>query len=223
MSNNTADFPNENTELHPFRKTQTQYWTSKLARDTKAFGYTYPETTNANPQSVRATINALYGSNSSKKRRKRGLDTVSDTYDEYLVRIKISNAACYGSFSVNMFLGTPSLNETEFRTDPNYVGSFHVFTRRNITKSRRKIVRGKVCLTTALEKLVDAGKLKDMTLKAVKPYVKRNFKWTIMGDKMGDYDFDGLDITIFTAEVKPPEDMYSFPVRGPCYRVHKVV
>jgi len=235
--------PNENTFLYPFRMTETQYWTSKLARDTKAFGYTYPETDNATPASATQAVNILYGSNSAtflNQKRKRDLyttnntsteedtykirpTTYSATYIVYHVRIKISNAAVYGSFTVNIFLGEPSYDETNFSMDPNYVGSFNVFTAAGISKSHKKIVQGTVCMTTALYELVAAGKLKDMKPKTVKAYVKDNFKWILTGQQSDGYDLDGLDISVVKAKMTLPKDEYSLPIWGEFSTVYKVV
>ncbi len=221
VSNQTTAFPNQDTALNPFRQTDTQYWTSKLARNVTAFGYTYPELVNCNQQCVIAVVNKLYSPNSSKK--KRDVATASATYNEYAAHINISNGAANGSFSVNIFLGEPSSNESDYSTDPNYVGSFDVFTHRNIPKAHKKMVKGAVSMTTALYQLVDAGTLKDMTLKTVKQYVKDNFKWIITGENSGDYDLDGLGIAVVTAEVKLPKDEYALPVWGKFSTVYKVV
>jgi len=221
VSNKSTDFLNENTELHPFRKTDSQYWTSKLARYTTAFGYTYPELVNCNQQCVIAAVNQLYGPNSSKK--KRSLTTESVPYNEYAARVKISNAAAYGSFSINLFFGEPTVNETDYAMDPNYVGSFDVFARIDMPRSHKKIVRGTVSMTAALNKLVGQGSLTDMKEKTVKAYLEANFKWIMTGDKIGDYDLQGLDITIVKARVVPPKDEFALPVWGKFSTVYNVV
>jgi len=235
--------PTENTELYPFRKTENEYWTSKSARDTKAFGYTYPELVKSSQQSVTAAVNTLYGPMSTAAlngKRKRDLSatnntsrkedpdyvcptTASATYNEYHVRIKISNTAAYGSFKVNIFLGKPSYYNNHYTRDPNFVGSFNVFTAASRSKSHKKMVKGTVRLTKALYKLVATGKLKDMKLKTVTAYVKDNLKWVITGKQNGGYDLAGLDISVVQATVKLPKDEYALPVWGKFSTIYKAV
>jgi len=124
---------------------------------------------------------------------------------------------------VNIFLGKPSYDETNFTMDPNYVGSFNVFTAPGLSKSHKKMVQGAVCMTTALYELVAAGKLKDMKPKTVKAYVEENITWVLSGQPSDGYDLDGLDISVVKAKMTLPKDDYSFPVWGEFSTVHKVV
>jgi hypothetical protein len=59
----------DTSPLTPFREDSTEFWTSNSARETKTFGYAYPETQPWNfanqsqyQQSVRAAVARLYGS-----------------------------------------------------------------------------------------------------------------------------------------------------------------
>ena len=61
LTDNTTVVPNQDTELHPFRKADNQYWTSRLARNITTFGYTYPELADCVQQTVIEAVNTLYG------------------------------------------------------------------------------------------------------------------------------------------------------------------
>ena len=221
ITNSTSASPNENTPLVPFRKTDTEYWTSKSSRDTKAFGYTYPELIGATQQSVITAFNNLYGGSlpvGSGKRKRRAADTDGDTddilttYNDYVAHIKIANNAARTSFPVCLFLGEPITDPNDYASDPNYVGCFKVFTRTDLPKSHKKIVRGTVAMNTALYNHYAAGKLQNMERNTLKNYLKDNLKWKITADQTEDLDLDGYEIIVEVAKVKIPNRKDMLPI-----------
>lgn len=244
LSNNTSDSPNQDTPLNPFRKTDTQYWTSRLARDVRTFGYTYPELINGTREAVVAAINTLYGQMlpPGSGKRKREVTTTDDTvfdgdigddddkdynnnvlatYNDYLVRVKISNKAAKGSFTVCFFFGEPVTDESNYTIDPNFVGCFDVFSRRGISKAHRKLVNGGFSVTNSLYNLYGTPALPDMKLKSVRNYLKNNFKWRIVGDESDGLDLDGCQISVVGAKVYLSNSIYTLPRWGKFSKIYK--
>ena len=103
ISNNTLEFPNTNTELHPFRKTDSQYWTPKLAQNITSLGYTYPELASCDQSTVINTINNLYGPTPPPPaRRRRALSPIT------------SATSATSSTTLNFARATFSLLNTSF-------------------------------------------------------------------------------------------------------------
>ena len=209
LTDDTEQFPNQDTELHPFRKTDDQYWTSRLARNITAFGYTYPELSDWNQETVTAAVNDLYGpSQSIDKRRKRLLipatvakGALSTKYDEYKAQIQISNAAVKGSFGICVFFGEPSSDESNYTADPNFVGLFGVFAPKDAPPSHKKLIQGTVSLTEAVNKLISKKQLRDMTSESIRSYLNQNLRVRIIGDQSRGFDSANFQINVVSAEL----------------------
>ena len=232
LSSNTANSPNENTELYPFRINATQYWTSKLARNVTAFGYTYPELIGATPQSIIAAINSLYGQlPSTGRRRKRTVtadnveedqnklrisrNAVFTTYNEYVILITVSNGAANGPFRVYCFFGKPRTQEANYHKDPNLVGFLGIFAAKDLPVKHRKLLKGNIPLTTTIYELHKSGVLPDLTPYTISGYLKDNLKWRIVGDDCESYDMTGFEIDVVTAEVCVPCNNEELPTWTP--------
>lgn len=242
LSANSSDFPNQDTPLNPFRKTDNQYWTSRLARDVKVFGYTYPELINGTREAVVAAYNTLYGQNppaGSGKRKRQVIttdDTVIDedidddvdnndvlaTYNDYIARVKISNGAAKGSFVVCFFFDEPVTDASNYTRDPNFVGCFKAFTRTNISKAHRKLINGGYTLTNFLYNLHGTSELPDMKLETVRKFLKNKFKWRLVGDESDGLDLDGCQINVVTAKVYLMKSLYKQPRWGKFFNIYKV-
>ena len=240
LSNNTSDSPNQDTPLNPFRRTDTQYWTSRLARDVKAFGYTYPELINGTRQAVVAAINTLYGLFTDSRKRKREVtttaatvtdediddymeytDDIAATYNDYLVRVKISNQAANGSFIIALFSDEPITDESNYTTDPNFLTSLGIFSRSGRGKKHRKLVNPSACITDILRTKCGISPFLDVTPKTVRKCLKKNFTWMIIGDQSDDLDLDGYQIDILTAKVYLSNSGNSLPSWGKPRRIFK--
>lgn len=144
--------------LAPFHAdTQGRYWTSATARETGAFGYTYPELSS---NDLIATVNALYGQTApanilakramhspmllgartspvgSVSKREDNVDPTkgsagaiapSNVYTEWISNIKVDKLAANGTFFVNIFLGAHSPDPFSWSFEPNLVGTHCVF------------------------------------------------------------------------------------------------
>jgi tyrosinase len=109
---NQGEIKNSNSPLKPFTKnTAGDYFTSEDVRNTRALGYTYPETSGSpTAASVRAAIASLYGPNTSNKKR----STATGQYegrafkegDYHTVMTIVANKFVMdGSYTVHCFIG----------------------------------------------------------------------------------------------------------------------
>lgn len=223
LTNSSSQFPNANTPLYPFRRTQTEYWTSESVRATTAFGYTYPEQNNATEASVIATLNLLYNANitpSGRKRKRQTTDTDSvslnkrdatnpdtdddrilETYTNYVVRMRVPNNIAKRSCLIKVFFAEYALNGSNCAENCYYVGSFGIFTARDLPASHKKIVKGRISLTKALRDRYDAGQLKGMDRKTIKEYVQRNIQCVIKAGDSPVVDSDEYHVDIDEEEM----------------------
>ena len=232
LSDYTLEFPNEETELHPFRKTDSQYWTPKLARNITAFGYTYPELVNFDQQTVSSAVNELYGPTTPSSGRRRRASTTSDlvrststllntTHDEYRALIQIFNTAGNGPFLVCFFLGEPSSDDSNFTVDPNFVGLFAVFASGGMSRSHNKLIRRAVSLTDALNERIATKQLQDTSSKAISAYLRANLQLRIVGSQSKNVDLTGFQIDVVTAKLNMPSDSSVLPVWGKFESIYK--
>ena len=249
LTDDTTQDPNQDTELHPFRQTASQYWTSRLARNLTVFGYTYPELVGWNQQTVINAVNKLYGpTSSSGRKRKRALvpiDSVTSTTppivsnfiqsasdflniptsingqdiswttsNEYRAQIQVSSTAANGPFTLCLFLGEPSSDQSNYAADPNFVGLVGFFVPSNVPQSHAKLIQGTVSLTTAVNKLIVTKQLADTTPDGIKSYLSQNLRVRIIGDKSNGFDSKGFQINIVTAPLNLPNKQNIMPIWG---------
>lgn len=231
LCNDTSIYPNDETELHPFRKTDNQYWTPKLARNVTAFGYTYPELVDFDQRTVRSAINELYGPTKRPLRRRRA-STASDpvlitpillnaTHDEYRALIQIHNTPGQGSFFVCFFLGEPSSDDSHFTEDPNFVGIFGVFASSGMSKSHHTTMRRAVSLTDALNERITTKQLQDTSSKSISTYLSENLQLRIVGGQSKNFDLTDFQIDVVRAKVNILSDSSVLPVWGKFESVYK--
>ncbi|KAI9698509.1 MAG: hypothetical protein M1836_004090 [Candelina mexicana] len=199
-----------NTPLTPFHKdTAGNFYTSVTARQTRTFGYSYPEvqdwgvdaTTLA--KNTRAAFKKLYDptnqftprSLSSRQLKITEGNVVSggilrnvsaNTYREWLINIEVDKYALSGSFLIHFFLGaSPPTDPASWSTDPSLVASFGVFVSSNTsslpTDTGAVIIYGQVPLTRKLVAAVSAGTLQDLEPGTITPYLASNLQWRVQG------------------------------------------
>ncbi|KAF3914865.1 Tyrosinase [Dactylellina cionopaga] len=232
-----------NTPLMPFRKTETEYWTSADAKDTKVFGYNYPETTGSSKDTLIA-INKLYGVGTPSFQIKEAKDGVAkrsigrrvkrdyaepnlapvtdkiiqntNKYTDWVVNLKVNNAALNGSFAIHVFLKDPSSTDPiQWLTDDNSVGTYGVFADDN---SKGQVVTGTIPLTSTLLKRLAANELQSMHPEELVPYFTKNLRFMPVLSKGNTVhqlkDLQDLNIQITAAEVTLPESLADVPKYG---------
>lgn len=230
LSSDPNDFPNVDTELHPFKITDDQYWTSNLARNITAFGYTYPECADWSQQTVLTAVNNLYGPSQSAGRRKRGLISTllsilipSTKYTQYNAQVQMSNTAVRGSFILCVFLGEPTSDDGNYTADPNFVGLLGVFASKDPSKLHQKLIKGTVPLTDAINGLISKRQLRDTSPDSIRSYLSQNLRVRIVGDQTTGFDSSNFQIDVVTGELNVPSRKDMKPVWGQLSGIFKTL
>ncbi|KAL9128041.1 MAG: hypothetical protein Q9217_003205 [Psora testacea] len=126
-----------NTPLAPFRSDSSDtLYTSTTARDTRTFGYTYPEiidwgvSRDQLSSNVRSNLNILYN-RTNGLRRKRSLPTTTTldnatTGYEYFANIRVAKSALNAPFFIHFYLHEPNTPVAQYSFAPNLIASYSV-------------------------------------------------------------------------------------------------
>ncbi|CAG8791471.1 21319_t:CDS:2, partial [Racocetra persica] len=140
-------FIDENTDLTPFRKSETAYWTSKLVRHIKTLGYTYPELEkNLTPDELLRSMLRYYHPNLYLQ-------------DHWRLTLIVQKNKVGCPFQIRVFLDLPTANASTPTSSPNFAGLMSIFARGKETQCancKRNVelrVRGNVDLTSCMERL----------------------------------------------------------------------
>jgi tyrosinase len=195
---NAGEPKNSYTPLKPFTKnTNGDYFTSEDIRNTRVLGYVYPET-NGSPSanSVRATVNSLYGPSAPSRKRTDASYPTSQQYEgrpfregDYhtVLSVVADKFVLDGSYSIDCFFGSNSTkNLTSVGYDsPNYIGSYAVLGMHMGHSGNGSAypvtTEGCLPLTTALQGKQLSGELKAMNPDAISEYLEKNLKCRVMG------------------------------------------
>ncbi|GAB7366278.1 hypothetical protein MBLNU230_g7835t1 [Neophaeotheca triangularis] len=220
------------TPLQPFHSdTDGNFYTSRTARRTDTFGYTYPElANNANSSAVRSAINRLYGSSAgSSSLSRRSLPAPQGKQRQYQANVLSQKHALNGSYAIYLFMGDAPATSSEWSTAPNLVGTHAVFgalTSDQATQApwnairthdKNVIVTGTIPLTSTLVDKVVSGELACLEEADVEAYLKQQLTWRVaMFDNsiIPPSAVGNLEISIATAEVEPAADEGAFPSWG---------
>lgn len=220
----TGDTLDSQSTLTPFHDTSGNYWDSDTVRDTRVFGYQYPETNGGSDVDVKdqvlKAVNTLYGDkttngtdgNNTPQRR----DAVVN-HREWLVNLKSDKHALNGSFFVHIFLGNFSSDPKKWSLDPNLVGTWAVLDKLNTAGLPNKPISGTIPLTGRLSKLVLANKLQSLDTDVVPRYLDANLKYrvTLLDDtEVGNGDVPSLSLMVVSAPVVPPQTDSELPAWG---------
>lgn len=134
FNNKAGQIQDVNTPLTPFRNSSTTFWISAGVKDASTFGYTYPETSNAQSTNfasqqaqLRATINDLYGPQSSSAPGKRaGLGSAG--CHTFMANIVAYRNGLQKPYFIHLYLANPAIHNTihSISADPAYLGSHFV-------------------------------------------------------------------------------------------------
>ena len=192
-----GDMLSSNTPLTPFHSsTNGTFWTSTTVRDTHIFGYTYPETADNNATCTIQAVNFLYDNSagrpingtlqSTKNQRhlpaKRDGPQQSGLYHEWITNIRVAQTALDSTFTIYVFLGNISSNNTsQWLTNPNLVGSHTIFKPFSSASQQHAsvIVAGTVPLTKDLNKNAKVGGYDTANVTAVEMYLTENLHWRV--------------------------------------------
>lgn len=192
VSGSTQD---ENSPLTPFHSNaQGSFITSKMARFTDNWGYTYPEILgNPSNATVRAKVTSLYGpSTTSLKKRAE-----EDSARAYLAEVDIPVTG--EQYTVRVAVGG------------EHVGSHSTLARQSVHDTGMTNT-GSVDLNAILKKKHDAGDLKGLDVDAITAYLKENLSYTVKkaGSEVSK-DIEGLKVSVISTQVVPPTSSSDFP------------
>jgi tyrosinase len=190
------------TPLLPFRNPSGDFWTPNTIRDTKTFGYAYPETihsaekagpskTNVNfatfdgsARGINASIARLYGVSTHSRLLitgpTAGLDATATKFTDWSILTSSSSQATF--VARFFFVG-------DFSSDPVVdVGSWVRMMPSSHTRSTaladkgdaRKKFEGKLSLTSSLLDAISEGKLTSLKEKDVVPFLKGGLSWRVL-------------------------------------------
>ncbi|KAH6674977.1 hypothetical protein B0J14DRAFT_25463 [Halenospora varia] len=210
----------ENTPLTPFTTGdgKTPY-TSVSARHVKSFGYSYPDvqdwlfpTPQALFKNVTTRVNQLYNSKGllgtwpNKKRSSirsaPELENRATTVRSWSVAVAAPNALVGEGFTVSVSVGSTR------------VGRLTVFeapTQFEKDAGGKRFTHGEYTLHSGLEG-IDSN-----DVASVVKHLKENLKWTVVKNKGGVVDangLEGLNIEVFDEVVTPAQSIEEFPVFG---------
>ncbi|KAF0384961.1 Di-copper centre-containing protein [Gigaspora margarita] len=135
---------NENTALTPFRKSTTDFWTSKDVRDVEKLGYTYPDLAKfkgQDPKNLQAYLLELYKPDPHYGRR-------------FYVKLTIEAGKLVGPYSIRVFIDLPSANAETPVTSPHFAGFVAMWRNNAHTKvNSTTYVTGTVDITDCMVKL----------------------------------------------------------------------
>ncbi|KAK6535910.1 hypothetical protein TWF281_000160 [Arthrobotrys megalospora] len=139
-----------------------------------------------------------------------------DQYTEYVAQIKAENDALKGTFTVYVFIGDYDAEDAKsWPLSKNLVGQHSAFT--NIGGGHHFTGSGTVPLTAAIINLVANEKVANLGREAVIPYLKDNLRWevaTASGEAVPSKDVQGLEVAIFSSDVKLPCVEGALPLWG---------
>ncbi|KAK6539639.1 hypothetical protein TWF694_009845 [Orbilia ellipsospora] len=221
---------NVGTDLKPFHRTQSAFWTSALVKNHTVFWYNYPELSDMGTvpdyrlrSRLRIRIQALYGSSAPQSTlrdtatSKRALQNragntpqlVRDKkYHEWTTNVRINKYVTPGSYLINIFIGEPTKGLL-WTDDPNFVGSFYIFSMNGTCHgcAPKSIITGSVPLTKLLIACAKQGHINDLTPNSVIPYLKDNLTWRVQmtdGSALDPAEIKSLKISVSAAEVTIP-------------------
>ncbi len=188
-----GDLLTSDTPLTPFHaSTNGTFWTSAAVRDTRIFGYTYPETADNNASCATQAVNCLYGNSAGRpanqtipasksgSAKRDGLQQPG-LYYEWITNIRVAQMALDSTFSIFVFLGNFSSDPHQWFTEVNLVGYHTVFkpfsseAQPNISL----IVAGTVPLTKYLNENAKAAGYNTANTTAVEAYLTNSLHWRI--------------------------------------------
>ena len=181
----------ENTVLYPFRREDGgNFHTSISARDTRSFGYSYPEVVDWTAsgeqlaRNVRRAFKKLYDPTGVLDNQKRSLlnlltrrgDNSTDRQD-WFVNIQVNRTLDY-PIAVNFFIGAPPPATGDWPTARSLVASQIVLPDLTFSKSAPPTL-AQIPLTRSLENAKAQGSLNSTESQSVQEYLSHNLQWTV--------------------------------------------
>jgi tyrosinase len=195
------------TPLLPFRKASGGFWTTNDARDTRSFGYAYPETAQGANISeldiqthVQEDITTMYGSSARRMLMNLNAQTagpVANAFTDWSIAATAMVSALPPSFVVRFML-TGDFSSDEPVDVGSWVKLMPESHHNDVAEKRASTVdtmhSGTVSLTASLLDQVAAGRLSSLEASDVVPHLSEKLSWTVVSVSMfGRCDTDTVD------------------------------
>ena len=206
--------------LTPFHSNNmANLYTSRTARSTRTFGYTYPELIdwgiNATQlaSNARAALNNLYSSDSTLAHRSRRSSPAlqpawADTNYQYFLNIKINSSEITEPLLIHVFIGEIPSSPGNWGTTESLAGSFAAMSHTD------SVMVGQVALTHRLNDLI-----MDLRPNSVIPYLRSQLAYRIqrLDDcPLDDHEIPGsLKIAVVGQQILSSVASDHFPYYGP--------
>ncbi|PIA95850.1 Tyrosinase [Cercospora beticola] len=221
--------------LEPFSKdTNGTKWTSNTVKDTRTFGYTYPETSKGDQANARAAVNRLYGSGyngggligvrdtpvTARKMRGTAGFLVDGRQRHYAASLLSDKHALNGSYAIHVFVGAfDDSDPGSWPTSPNLAGTHATFgsLRANGDVARKSLVTGgTIPLTNILVQKVSSGDLFSLEEDNVVRYLEESLQWrvaTLDGEPVPAGEVSDLEVVVTLSEITPAASDQDVPMK----------
>ena len=138
------------------------------------------------------------------------------SYTEWVINLQTNSGALHGTFSVHFFLEKPSGGCRLWSPTTNHVGSVDIFAMKHSAGPQSKI-SGSLPLTSALIRMVAAGKLADLQPGPVSPFIQDALHFRVCSRDGVEVDprvVEDLSIEVMATEVEIPETETDLPRWG---------
>lgn len=205
------------TQLLPFRNPAGGFWTPDSVRDTRTFGYAYPETLDSQSPTgpsksaiasmsdaagINSTIAKLYGVPARSRLQIAGPDSSATTrFTDWAIRTSSTSHNTFvarfffvGDFSSDKVVDVGSW----VRTMPSH----HSTSTSGTVGDGEERWEGRISLTSSLLDAISQSRLSSLEPSEVVPFLKSGLSWTVLDVSPSPF----------------PSPIYSFPVH-PMFRV----
>jgi tyrosinase len=206
-----GDVLDANTGLKPFYSDSTgDFWTSNTVRDLTQFGYTYSDLSN-DVNSIRTTINTLYGPSTSQSKVRRA--TASDSL-LWQISVRSPKNAIDSVYFIDFFQGPPASEDPNtWSSDPNLIGT-HAVISMMMEDLPSVTTTGVVPLNAYLDQLLASGQLPDLSEESVINMLRDALVWRVRqgdGSEVLAADVPDLKVAVASALVQAPLTSDAFP------------
>ena len=206
----------ENTVLYPFRRDNGgKFHTSISARDTRTFGYSYPEVVDWTAQgeklvrNTRRAFKKLYDPTGVLDNQKRSLLNMltrrgdnSIDREDWFVNIQVDRTLDH-PVAVNFFIGAPPPATGDWPTAGNLVASQMVLPDLTFSKVAPPTL-AQIPLTRSLEDARKQGQLNSTESKYVQEFLAQQLQWTVTtatGEIIEQAKLTTLQISVISQKV----------------------
>jgi len=242
---NRGEPKNAYSPLKPFTKdTSGTYFTSVDVKETRVFGYYYPETSDRSYSQVARAVTSLYGSGGrsiTKRTDERTGQYLGRPLKEgdyhHVFSIIADKFALDGSYTVYCFIGKSGGsaahgNSTgrydaskDFTLDPNYVGAYGILGGMKAgggnSSAEPVMTEGSLPLTTCLQGKEHHGELASLKPEHVEPYLAENMYYKVIGvqGELNPEDIPNFHVSVKSTKVKPAASEDELPDLSAPYKV----